>query len=72
MKKGYSWSDQIGIAISLLVDGGRRDLVTWTQEVGSITPSLFCAFILSLCILPFIWSAILALLSHSVFHFISN
>lgn len=34
VKKGYSWSDQIGIAIAALVDGGRKDLVIWTQEVS--------------------------------------
>ncbi|RXW22765.1 hypothetical protein EST38_g3081 [Candolleomyces aberdarensis] len=33
VKKGYSWSDQIGIAIAVLVDGGRQDLVIWTQEI---------------------------------------
>ncbi|EAU83799.2 topoisomerase 1-associated factor 1 [Coprinopsis cinerea okayama7 len=33
VKKGYSLTDQIGIAIAALVDSDRRDLVVWTQDI---------------------------------------
>jgi hypothetical protein len=66
VKKGFSWSDQIGIAIAALVDGGRRNLVTWTQEASVIILSLFCPFIRSLCILPFIRSLALSVTPHSI------
>ncbi|KAF5339101.1 hypothetical protein D9611_011155 [Ephemerocybe angulata] len=33
VKKGYSWTDQMGIAIAALVDAGKKSLVTWTQEL---------------------------------------
>ncbi|KAF9001196.1 timeless protein-domain-containing protein [Cyathus striatus] len=33
VKKGYSWSDQIGIAIAALVDEGQIALVQWTKEL---------------------------------------
>ncbi|KAJ3795140.1 timeless protein-domain-containing protein [Lentinula aff. detonsa] len=33
IKKGYSWSDQVGIAIAALVEAGQTELVLWTQEV---------------------------------------
>ncbi|TFK28235.1 timeless-domain-containing protein [Coprinopsis marcescibilis] len=33
VKKGYSWSDQLGIAISALVDTDRKDLVVWVQDL---------------------------------------
>ena len=40
VKKGYSWSEQLGIAIACLVEGGRLDLVDWIKEVGSRTGAL--------------------------------
>lgn len=33
VKKGYSWSDQLGIAIANLVEGGQKELVNWTQHI---------------------------------------
>lgn len=32
VKKGYSWSDQLGIAIACLVDSNQDELVKWTAE----------------------------------------
>jgi len=34
VKKGYSWSDQLGIAVANLVEGGQKELVNWTQDVS--------------------------------------
>jgi hypothetical protein len=37
VKKGYSWSEQLGIAIAALVEGGGRGLVDWVRDVrGSL------------------------------------
>ncbi|KAG5637662.1 hypothetical protein H0H81_003683 [Sphagnurus paluster] len=33
VKKGYSWSDQLGIAVASLVDAGQEQLVNWTKDV---------------------------------------
>lgn len=33
VKKGYSWSDQLGIAIASLVEAGQEELVNWTRDV---------------------------------------
>ncbi|KAF8237621.1 timeless-domain-containing protein [Tricholoma matsutake] len=33
VKKGYSWSDQLGIAIASLIEGGQEDLVNWTKDI---------------------------------------
>jgi replication fork protection complex subunit Tof1/Swi1 len=33
IKKGYSWSDELGIAIAALVDAGQRELVEWVVQV---------------------------------------
>jgi len=33
VKKGYSWSDQLGIVIAVLVEAARTDLVIWTKQV---------------------------------------
>jgi replication fork protection complex subunit Tof1/Swi1 len=33
VKKGYSWSEQLGIAIAALVDGGEGELVDWVKDV---------------------------------------
>ncbi|KAJ8086932.1 Topoisomerase 1-associated factor 1 [Marasmius tenuissimus] len=35
VKKGYSWSDQLGIAIAALVEDDKADLVKWLQEILS-------------------------------------
>ncbi|ESK95053.1 topoisomerase 1-associated factor 1 [Moniliophthora roreri MCA 2997] len=35
VKKGYSWSDQVGIAIAALVETDQKELVTWVQEILS-------------------------------------
>ncbi|KAG6810302.1 hypothetical protein H0H92_012503 [Tricholoma furcatifolium] len=36
VKKGYSWSDQLGIAIAALVDGGEIELVNWTKDILTV------------------------------------
>lgn len=33
VKKGYSWSDQLGIVIAALVEADLTGLVDWTKEV---------------------------------------
>lgn len=33
VKKGYSWSEQIGIAIAALVDDGKTELIEWVKDV---------------------------------------
>ncbi|KDQ32651.1 hypothetical protein PLEOSDRAFT_48756 [Pleurotus ostreatus PC15] len=33
VKKGYSWSDELGIAIAALVEDGQKDLINWTKEI---------------------------------------
>ncbi|EMD36798.1 hypothetical protein CERSUDRAFT_105876 [Gelatoporia subvermispora B] len=33
VKKGYSWSEQLGIAIGCLVEDGKKDLVEWTKQI---------------------------------------
>ena len=33
VKKGYTWSEQLGIAIACLVDNDKKDLVEWTKQV---------------------------------------
>lgn len=32
VKKGYSWSDQLGIAVAALTEAGKEGLVQWTKE----------------------------------------
>jgi hypothetical protein len=34
VKKGYSWSDQLGIVIAALVDAAQSGLVKWTRDVS--------------------------------------
>ncbi|KAA1474618.1 timeless-domain-containing protein [Dentipellis sp. KUC8613] len=36
VKKGYSWSEQLGIAVAALRDGGKGDLVEWTKDILKI------------------------------------
>jgi replication fork protection complex subunit Tof1/Swi1 len=33
VKKGYSWSEQVGIAVKALVEDEKKELVEWTQDV---------------------------------------
>ncbi|KAG1808071.1 timeless protein-domain-containing protein [Suillus variegatus] len=33
VKKGYSWSEQIGIAIAALVDDGKTELIEWVKDI---------------------------------------
>jgi hypothetical protein len=35
VKKGYSWSEQIGIAVAALVEEGKSELVEWVKDVRS-------------------------------------
>lgn len=44
VKKGFSATDQIGIAVAALVDSGRVDLVKWTLEVSTF-PTRMCRFL---------------------------
>lgn len=34
VKKGYSWSDQLGIAIAALTDDGQDNLIEWLKSVS--------------------------------------
>ncbi|KAI0366585.1 timeless-domain-containing protein [Pilatotrama ljubarskyi] len=36
VKKGYSWSEQLGIAVGVLVEKGQRNLVEWTKQILSL------------------------------------
>lgn len=36
VKKGFSWSEQVGIAVQALVEDGKRELVEWTRSVRTI------------------------------------
>ncbi|KAF8961410.1 timeless protein-domain-containing protein [Flammula alnicola] len=36
VKKGYSWSDQLGIAIATLVEANQKELVNWTKQILSL------------------------------------
>ena len=33
VKKGYSWSDELGIAIAALAEAGQKDLVEWVVRL---------------------------------------
>jgi replication fork protection complex subunit Tof1/Swi1 len=33
IKKGFSWSEQVGIAIQVLVDKNQKELIDWSIEV---------------------------------------
>lgn len=33
VKRGYSWSQQLGIAIACLLESGKGELVDWVKEV---------------------------------------
>jgi len=35
VKKGYSWSEQVGIAVAALVEDSQRDLVEWVKDVSN-------------------------------------
>ena len=34
VKKGYSWSENVGIIVKALVDAGKRPLVDWVRDVS--------------------------------------
>lgn len=34
IKKGYTWSEQIGIAVAVLVEEGKSELVEWVKDVS--------------------------------------
>ena len=34
VKKGYSWSEQIGVAVAALVEDGKSELVEWVKDVS--------------------------------------
>lgn len=34
VKRGHSWSEQLGIAVGCLVENGRQELLDWAKEVG--------------------------------------
>lgn len=34
VKKGYSWSEQIGIAVAALVEEGKSELAEWVKDVS--------------------------------------
>lgn len=36
VKKGYSWSEQLGIAIACLVEDGKMELIEWVKQVGRL------------------------------------
>ncbi|KAG6865098.1 hypothetical protein C0991_005153 [Blastosporella zonata] len=36
IKKGYSWSDQLGITIACLVEAGEIELVDWTKDILTV------------------------------------
>ncbi|KAG6872642.1 hypothetical protein C0995_008073 [Termitomyces sp. Mi166 len=36
VKKGYSWSDQLGITIASLVESGEVELVHWTKDILTV------------------------------------
>lgn len=38
IKKGYSWSEQIGIAVAALVEEGNSELVEWAKDVSRHAP----------------------------------
>ena len=33
VKKGYTWTQQLGIAIAALVDDGKTSLIEWTKQL---------------------------------------
>ena len=33
VKKGYSWSEQLGVAIACLVEDGKTELIDWVKQV---------------------------------------
>ncbi|KAJ7704500.1 timeless protein-domain-containing protein [Mycena rosella] len=36
VKRGYSWSEQLGIVIAALVDAGQLELVNWTTDILTV------------------------------------
>ncbi|KAF8893088.1 timeless protein-domain-containing protein [Infundibulicybe gibba] len=37
VKKGYSWSDQVGIVVATLTEDGHLELVNWTKDILKLT-----------------------------------
>lgn len=37
VKKGYSWSEQLGIAIACLVEEGKQSLIDWVKQILMLT-----------------------------------
>ena len=40
MKKGYSPSEQMGIAIAALTEKGQMELIEWTKQVRGVASAL--------------------------------
>ncbi|KAI0772965.1 timeless-domain-containing protein [Trametes elegans] len=36
VKKGYSWSEQVGIAMAALIEKGQQNLIEWTRQILSL------------------------------------
>ena len=39
VQKGFSWSEELGIAVGALLEEGHKDLVEWTIEVRAKGPN---------------------------------
>ena len=37
VKKGYTWTQELGIAVAALVDNGKMALVEWVKQVRSVS-----------------------------------
>ena len=37
VEKGYSWTEQLGIALACLVENDQRDLIDWIKAVSNIS-----------------------------------
>lgn len=46
-KLGFSWSQEVGIAVALLTDMDRDDLIDWVKQVRSN----FCFYLPPLCVI---------------------
>lgn len=43
VKKGWSWSEQVGIAVKALVEAEKRGLVEWAKGVSRNSPLIWIA-----------------------------
>lgn len=41
VKKGYSWSEQIGITVAALIEDGKTELVEWVKDVSKLPVCVF-------------------------------